>query len=595
VTTRRYELPLALALFAAAIVIVDPRGNFPLDDDWDFAIATWRFAESGVFRFTPFTAVSLRLQVLWGALWALLFGQSFTVLRVSTLFLSAATIVVFHRFLRQLPLAPRWRTLALFSLIAHPIFFWSSFTYMTQVPYLFLSVVAMAAFYRGVRDESVGWMVAGALAAVGSFFIRQTGVVNAVPPLVALVLLRQAGSARRTFLLTIAAAPVVLFAALYLGTDLLSASAKELTGHTAGLAGTLEHAASYPLTNAAYGGLFVLPLLVASWSARGDGGRSLWREAAAALLCGLYAIWGLTGAISGVFPSWSLLLRHDVLFGNVLVNLGSGPLTLVDVEMLGLPGPGHVGLIGCGIVSVVAGLAGAAVYWRLGEGRQRSLPFVLGVTHLIAATGILLASNLYFDRYALDSTWTLLFLLPLTAGSRGDAEKGNQALRPSAFFAAPREDDSTSAEEAAGAGAGRRRATPAGRGRSEAGRFARGMSIVLLGGLFLFSVAGTHDYLAWNRARLEAVHWLRDRQVPLAAVNLGYEWNAFLRLEGASLPVEREEWTVGNDYVLAFSPLPGYEEVARFRYPRLLGRAGWVRVEKRTAAARSVPATGSWR
>jgi hypothetical protein len=582
VTSRRYELPLALALFAAAILVVDPRGNFPLDDDWDFALATWNFARDGVFRFTPYTAVSLRLQVLWGALWTLLFGESFTVLRASTLVLSCATIVVFHRFLRQLPLNSWWRTVALCSLIAHPIFFWSSFTYMTQVPYLFLSVVAMAAFHRGLRDESAGWMLAGAAAVIGSFFVRQTGVVNAVPPLVALLLMPRV--TRKKSFMAIAATPILLFAVFYFGTTVLTPAEKELSGHTAGIAATLEHAASYPLTNAAYGGLFVLPLLGAAWSARRRGGRSLWREALAALLCGLYVIWGLTGALSGVFPSWALLLRHDILFGNILVNLGLGPLTLMDVEMLGLPGPGHVGVVACGAVTLLAALAGAAVCWLLGKGRQRSLPFVLGVSHLIAATGILLASNLYFDRYALDSTWTLLFLLPLVAktSSRGDAEK------TSATSAAPREDVSEDPELAAGGGAGRRRATLA-RGRSE------WVIIVLLAGLFLFSVAATHDYLSWNRARLEATHWLRDHEVPLDDVNLGYEGNAFFRLYGASAVVQREEWTVRNQYVVTFSLLPGYEETARFRYRRLLGPAGWVRVEKRTAAARSVPLLSGWR
>ena len=33
-----------LCVWAAAIAVIHPRGNFPLDDDWDFALATWRFA-----------------------------------------------------------------------------------------------------------------------------------------------------------------------------------------------------------------------------------------------------------------------------------------------------------------------------------------------------------------------------------------------------------------------------------------------------------------------------------------------------------------------------------------------------------------------
>src|SRR4051795_1810740 len=96
---------LLVAIFAVAMALVDPRGDFPLDDDWDFALATWAFARTGHFQFTPFTATSLHLQVLWGALWTRLFGESFNVLRASTLLLAAATILLFHALLRRLPLS----------------------------------------------------------------------------------------------------------------------------------------------------------------------------------------------------------------------------------------------------------------------------------------------------------------------------------------------------------------------------------------------------------------------------------------------------------------------------------------------------------
>src|ERR1700694_2852010 len=82
---RRVEPLAIIVIWAAAIAFVNPRGNFPIDDDWDLALATWRFSEPGHFHFPASTAVSLRAQVLWGALWTWLFGESFDVLRTSTL------------------------------------------------------------------------------------------------------------------------------------------------------------------------------------------------------------------------------------------------------------------------------------------------------------------------------------------------------------------------------------------------------------------------------------------------------------------------------------------------------------------------------
>ena len=37
------------AIWGATIAIINPRGDFPLLDDWDFAIATRNFAQSGHF------------------------------------------------------------------------------------------------------------------------------------------------------------------------------------------------------------------------------------------------------------------------------------------------------------------------------------------------------------------------------------------------------------------------------------------------------------------------------------------------------------------------------------------------------------------
>ena len=82
------EIAMLAAVWCAAIALVRPAGDFPLLDDWDFAIATWNFARSGHFHFTQFTVVSLRAMVLWGAAWTRLFGESFNVLRASTLVLS---------------------------------------------------------------------------------------------------------------------------------------------------------------------------------------------------------------------------------------------------------------------------------------------------------------------------------------------------------------------------------------------------------------------------------------------------------------------------------------------------------------------------
>jgi len=178
-----FELLSILAVFAAAIALIHPRGEFPLGDDWDFALATWNFACTGHFIFTPFTAVSLRAQVLWGALWTWMFGQSFEVLRMSTLVVAAAAIAIINRILARAGVAGGARVIATLAFAFHPIFLWASCTYMTEVPYVCASALALYCFLRGLDEDRRAWIIAGCAAAVVSTFIRQTGVINLVAPL----------------------------------------------------------------------------------------------------------------------------------------------------------------------------------------------------------------------------------------------------------------------------------------------------------------------------------------------------------------------------------------------------------------------------
>ena len=145
---RLIETIAIAAAFIAAIVIIDPRGEFPLNDDWNFGLSAWHFAEHGTFRFARLTGMTLKLQVLWGALWTLLFGKSFLVLRLSTLSLSLGTLLLVHALTLRLKLPRFWRLAAPLALLANPFFLWASVTFMTHVPFIFLTAVALYAYCR---------------------------------------------------------------------------------------------------------------------------------------------------------------------------------------------------------------------------------------------------------------------------------------------------------------------------------------------------------------------------------------------------------------------------------------------------------------
>ncbi len=510
------DVVLLVLLFAAAMLLVDPRGDFPLDDDWDFALATWAFAQTGHFHFTPFTAASAYLQVVWGALWTLLFGQSFNVLRASTLVLAAATIVIFHALLRRLPLTRGERFLAAAALIFHPIFFWSSATYMTHIPYVFLSVAAMAAFVRGIEDPcGTGsqpvrgraaaalrgadglrtrptWIALGSLAVAASIFVRQTGVVSAVAPVVVLLMRREKKLA------AIAAAPLLLFAAAYPALVHGEFGYHSLATRGAGVQ-VAANAGRYLFDDFSSAAIFMIPLVALAAKRI----RRWWLAASVAALFAARAL--LFIGVGFAIPQWNPFLTSEQLFGNVFVNLGLGPLTLFDTHVLGYPAPVHLVYGARFALTVLAAVGGGIVVALLIENWKN-----LGTIQIAAATLLLAFSAVWFDRYTLDAAWPLAFVLPLVArGAR------------------------------------------------------KWMAVALLVGIALFDIWAVRDYFRWNRARNEAWAHLIARGVPAEAINGGVELNAMARLRGKSFPAVRPQWEIRNDYVLSFRPLPSYDVVER--------------------------------
>ena len=82
-------------------------------------------------------------QVLWGALWTWLFGESFQVLRASTLLLSLATLIVIQRTLVRAGATMWVSVFGALALLFNPIFLWTSCTFMTDVPYTFFSALSL--------------------------------------------------------------------------------------------------------------------------------------------------------------------------------------------------------------------------------------------------------------------------------------------------------------------------------------------------------------------------------------------------------------------------------------------------------------------
>ena len=517
-------MALIAAVWAAAIAVVSPRGDFPLHDDWDFAIATWNFARTGHFHFTEFTAVSLRAQVLWGAVWTWMFGESFNVLRASTLTLSLATLLIVDRTLARAGAARGVRILATLALLFHPIFLWASCTYMTDVPFVFASAVAFYSFLRALQEERMAWLVAGCAAVAVACFVRQNGVYLLGAPF--LMLLMHRPPRWRSFAAVIAAF-VALFGVVWLLKPAwLSGAPKMFAVHyhmwqessfrLPEQISVLDH---YIIFNAQNCALFFLPLTMALMAMG-------MRERYGALLLGIVA--AIIGfrvvdlARAGyLVPYTARTLYSDILPGNVLIDFGLGTPHLFDTFNLGLPYPFALGTAGRAVLTAVSALLAALLVWALIRAfAGASIALRLAILTAALGTLALFASGYYYDRYSLDSAWAVGIALPLIVPWQK--------------------------------------------------RVARGIAVAGLIAIAVFSTLSVQEYFRWQRARWAAFHDLRARGVAVTQIDGGAEAFGFYELAEAPVAVARRGHPP-REYAIAFRPLDGYTVVGRHPFSTFLG------------------------
>lgn len=508
-----------VAAFVLAAIVVDPRGDFPLNDDWGVGFTTFTLLGSHTIEFTPFASATAYLQFVWGALWAGLFGPTFTTLRFATLTLSLGATLLAYLLLRLAKVPVRLALFGAAVLLFHPLFFWASYTSMTHVPFVFTSLLAAVLFVRAWEREGV-WLALAFVACVASFFTRQFAILNALAPLTVALLYR-----RRNLALTYATAALVFGGLVVSG--VLVASQKELTLHRPSAAGLAMRAAHYVFFNWQNAALFFAPALLLLLLALGRPRLSRIAMLVAAPVF-LYASWRMT-AIGMPLPYMNS--------GNVFTDFGLGPPTLRDVFTLRMPHPfalpWSVRLVLMAVTTlgalVAVGVASAAA-------RVENALVRYCVAYLAFGTVAVAFMKINFDRYSVDTAWPFGILLVLLA-AQAQLTRTSRVVAGALLAVAIMFSISGTAEYLAW-----------NRSRWEAYRFLRGKGVPL--------------------ERMDAGYEINS----MLALRYGRK---DLGKSGVGV--------VDDQFILTFNAqVPGYVRVQSFEYPRWLGlRKGAVHVQLR--------------
>jgi len=498
--------------WAALAVIVNPIGEMILNDDGAYAYAVKSILETGSLKLSAWGSPNLVAQAYWGALFCWPFGFSHTALRLSTLTLALTALLALYILMRETGAASMTALFGVLVLALNPLFFELSFTFMTDVPFLAFTLVATYLLIRGIKRQSGMELGLGLLAATAALLTRQTGL--ALFFALSLTYLVKNGLNWRN--VTRAAAPALLG----LGVQFSYHTWLKMTGRMAPLFGKPAAAAfdveSYAMKQIAsnavfaliYVGLFVLPLLLFIGFRRLS---DLWRKQR--------RIATLTSIVFFAVAAFPLLRHHRMPFLlNVLYDSGLGPPTIrYDIYPLPSAGPVFwtaVTVIGIVSAALVLQILISAVL-RLLESRAHHqellLLFVMGAIYFSPLPFL----PAMYDRYLLPLV-PIAIVVSLMICSTGNT--------PSQRWTA-----------------------------------LGVLCLLLYGG---FAIAGTHDYLAWQRTRWQALRTLTVvRHIRPEQIDGGFEFNLTYRTPGGKIPI-------GDDLVVAFGPAPGYAEAERYTYRR---------------------------
>ena len=109
--------------WVACAVVVNPIGDFPLNDDWAFGSPVEVLLRDRALRFTDWQSPTLVAQVFWGAIFCLPAGFSFTALRLSSLTAGLVGLISMYFLLRHLGAKGRVATFGAAALAFNPFYF----------------------------------------------------------------------------------------------------------------------------------------------------------------------------------------------------------------------------------------------------------------------------------------------------------------------------------------------------------------------------------------------------------------------------------------------------------------------------------------
>ena len=530
---------LLMAVWVLQSFLIDPRGEFPLSDDWMYSQSVLIFFRDHRFRFVDWQAAVSIFQILWGWLVSCIAGFSMTALRISVVILGGVSILLSYALFREFHKDRFVAFVAALLIAVNPIYLVWSHSFMTDIPFYTLSVASFLLGVRWLKYDRLGDGVFFILCVCLASLVRQLAIV--IPTsLLAAVLIKQ-GFKKKTLGMALAAVAAVAVTLWIFKTVLQNTvgvpymmNAKEKgvlwaimqVVQSWKFAGTLFLVLGRTFFKVCVSlGFFMFPAILLTFLSVWPGMSKRARAAALATILVVAVFFGLLQKITGIqLPIGPETLRD---FGIGPLSL-SGNKAMPEAPSFFWLAYSFCGSVGAGIYCFLAGsfLIRSFRSGLFSERGEQTWPLVMAACACVFYF-ILLAISGHFDRYQI--FYFPLILLSLLHLGRGFSWPRSRFFLTGAF-----------------------------------------LMVLTIG---YFGVAGTHDYLAWNRVRWQVLHSIMSqRKIPPSEIDGGYEFNGWYLYDPNYLKVPGKNWwwVIRDTYRLSFSPLLNYELLHSYFYPKWL-------------------------
>lgn len=516
--TNLLYISILLIIWVLLCFFINPILNTPVTDDWRYAYPVKSLIETEHLTIKSIFAPNILFQIVWGYLFCLIGGGfSFTALRFSTLVIAFIGILFFYKIIKESTSSNLIAFLFCLLVIFNPFFLSLSYSFMTDVPFLSLCIIALYSFQLFLKTEKNQYLAWGILFSIAAFLVRQPGII--MPFILAIILSFRKNPGKKYWILATILILISFFT--YFATEWLKIYLNikwVYVNVTDQYIQTLIKTPQYfviEILKKSYKAIITIGLLTLPVFPLIKNALKYKRN--------IHLLIILLNLVILIF-----MVNSNKIFpfdGTTIKKYGIGPVLLKDISILELPNAPEIPKFILILLNYIGQLAGSymfiALYLNL---KEKITPFkILLVFFTLIYLG-LMAITSFFDRY---------YLLPVVAALilMSEIIETNNIQK-----------------------------------------WRKLISFTLFIPIFWFSLAGTKEYMAWRKAQLTAFNWITNQGITIKEMDAGMELNGWYNYSiDLHPPKEKSWWWVNDDkYVLSMGNIKGYTTIKRFPYFRYL-------------------------